>query len=345
MDVKPIIRQSPPVDVSKPYDLSTLRGKTIVITGGANGLGACMVREWALHGTHVVVGDVDDGAGEALVAELGAAYPLSTFSYQHCDVTSWDDQTALFDAAARLSPRGAIDVVVPNAGVLLPAQSVRFENPAPADSTLPRPDTATLAVNVVGVAYTTHLALHYLTRSPGPDRCILLVGSVASVVPLAGQAQYTMSKHAVAGLFRSLRATAFARGGIRVNMLAPYYVAGSRMLSGATEALLLAGGAGPARIPDVVDAATRLIADEAVAGRSLLVGPPLRSAPQGEVPVADDEGGGDGRAAWECYADDYDRVETFTGRYLRLLHMVAMARGSLAWVRDLWGIFWRKRSV
>ncbi|POR37623.1 5'-hydroxyaverantin dehydrogenase, partial [Tolypocladium paradoxum] len=258
MDLKPIIRQSPPIDVSKPYDASTLKDKTVVITGGANGLGASMVRSWAPHGAHIFIGDVDDGAGEALVADLRTAHPSSTFHYQHCDVTSWDDQTALFDAAARLSPRAAIDVVVPNAGIILPGESLRFESPRLVDGRLPRPSTAMLDVNVTGAAYTAHLALHHLALNPRPDRCLLLVGSGASVVPLPGQAQYTMSKHAVAGLFRTLRATAFARGGIRVNMLAPYYVARSRMLPGLAEAVFLSGGAGPALLPDVIDAATRL---------------------------------------------------------------------------------------
>lgn len=344
MDLRPIIRQSPPIDVSRPYDASTLRDKTIVVTGGANGLGASMVRGWAPHGAHIFIGDVDDAAGEALVAALRTAHPASTFHYQRCDVTSWDDQVALFDAAARLSPRGAIDVVVPNAGVVVPGESMRFESPRLVDGKLPRPDVRTLDVNVTGAAYTTHLALHHLALNPRPDRCLLLVGSVASVVPLPGQAQYTMSKHAVAGLFRALRATAFATpgGGIRVNMLAPYYVGGSRMLPGLAEAVFLSGSAGPALVPDVVDAATRLVADEGIAGRALMVGPRLKHAPEGEVPVAAHEGGGEGRAAWECYAADYDEVEMFTWRYVRLLNLAASVRGSLAWIGDLWNIMMRR---
>ncbi|KAM4064962.1 short chain dehydrogenase [Hirsutella rhossiliensis] len=350
MDARATIRQSAPVDVSRPYAASALRGKTIVITGGARGLGAAMATAWAAHGAHVVVGDVDDAAGEALVAGLRAARrddaAVAACVYRRCDVTDWAQQVALFEAAVATSPRGAVDVVVANAGVLLVDEGIRFEEPVAADAgpgpgTLPRPSTAVLDVNVVGVAYTAHLALHHLARNPRPDRCLLLVGSFASIVPLPGQAQYTMSKHAVAGLFRSLRGTAALRYGIRVNMVAPYYVGGTRMLQPLIEAAYLAGSAGPASVPDVVDAATRLIADVSVAGRALVVGPRLKSAPPGEIPVADAEGHGQGRAAWECYAHDYDEVETFTWRYVRLLNVIATARGSWAWIRDLWSIFRR----
>ncbi|KAJ6444068.1 short-chain dehydrogenase [Purpureocillium lavendulum] len=377
-DLKPVIGQSDPIDMSKGYDPSTLAGKVVLITGGANGLGASMVRAWASHGAHVFIGDVDDAAGEAFVAELRTAHPSQTFHYQHCDVTDWDEQVALFETAARLSPArrdgsrggraaaaadaagegGEVDVVVPNAGIINAGESYRFENPRPDPATgrIRRPDTRTLEVNIVGVTYTTHLALHYLTpgrdgesdggrRRKRRDKCLLLIGSVASICPFSGQTHYTMSKHAVAGLFRTLRATASLRGDdkrLRVNMLAPYYVAGSRMLPAVAEAAFLSGGAGAATVPDVIDAATRLVADEAIAGRALLVGPRLRNGVPGEVPVGEDEGEGRGRAAWECYAGDYDEVETFTYRYVRVLAAAARLRGSLAWIGDVWNMLFRR---
>uniref|UniRef100_A0A0B7K0D6 Uncharacterized protein n=1 Tax=Bionectria ochroleuca TaxID=29856 RepID=A0A0B7K0D6_BIOOC len=115
-DVQSIISQSPPVDVTKPYDADNLKGKVIVITGGANGLGAHMVRKWASHGAHIFIGDIDDAAGEALVAQLRAEHEGQTFHYLRCNVVEWEDQVGLFDAAVRLSPTGAMDIVVPNAG-------------------------------------------------------------------------------------------------------------------------------------------------------------------------------------------------------------------------------------
>lgn len=343
-DIRSLIRQSPPVDVSKPYDTSTLNDKTILITGGANGLGAHMVRHWASHGAHIIIGDVAVQAGEKLVADLRIAHPKSTFAFQHCDVTDWDSQVGLFDAAVRLSPNSAVDIVVPNAGIILPSESMVFENPVLVDGRLPKPNTATLDVNITGVTYTTHLALYHLPRNSRPDRCILLIGSVSSLIPFAGQCQYSMGKHAVLGLFRTLRSTAFLNG-IRINMIAPYYTAQTNMLKPEVEAIFLGGTAGPGSVTDVVDAATRLVADEAVAGRSLVIGPRLKNAGadgDSTMAVKDEENDGQGRGVWECYAEDYENVDAFVKRYITLLNAVTKVRGWVGIVTDWFKILRRK---
>ena len=318
-DIKGLIRQSPPVDVSKPYDASTLKGKTIVITGGANGLGSFMVREWASHGANIIIGDVDDTAGEQLVASLTAQYPDSAFAFQHCDVTDWDSQVSLFEMAVNASPHGGIDIVVPNAGIILPDASLQLEEPVLKNGRLPKPNTKQFDVNITGATYTTHLALYWLPQngSSPRDRCLLLVGSLASLCPFPTQTMYTMSKHAILGLFRTLRSTAF-RNGVRVNMITPYYVSKSNMLKLPVEAAFLSGTAGGATIEDVIDAATRLIADEDIAGRALCIGPKLNSAGVHGVEDEDDlmavqehENNGQGRAVWGCYAGDYDNVDAF----------------------------------
>ncbi|OLN97230.1 5'-hydroxyaverantin dehydrogenase [Colletotrichum chlorophyti] len=295
----PATRMSPPVDTTKPYDPSTLSGKTVLITGGALGLGAAFAREWASHGANVVVGDIDVPAGETLVASLRAENPNGSHHFVTCDVTSWDSQVAFFKEGARLSPHGGIDVVVANAGINEPNGNARFEKPTPCktDPDAPsEPSTKTVAINITGLTYTTHLALFWLPRNGSRDRCLILVGSIAGVANFAGQAPYTMSKHAVTGLFRAMRATAHMYHGVRLNMVCPYFVSGSNMFPPAAEAAMIGGGAGPARFEDVVDATTRLVADEGIIGRALLVGPPL---------AADGERAGEKTAAWDVYAEDY----------------------------------------
>ncbi|KAL6879358.1 NAD(P)-binding protein [Trichoderma novae-zelandiae] len=343
-DVRQTIKQSLPVDVGKPYDPSTLKDKTILITGGANGLGAHMVRHWAAHGANVVIGDVADTAGEELVASLRTSYPKAVFEFRHCDVTDWESQVGLFEAAVTASPHGAIDIVVPNAGIILPGEATKFENPELVNGKLLEPNTTILSVNVKGVIFTSHLALYHLPRNKRSDRCLLFVGSVASLIPLPGQSHYTTSKHAVLGLFRSLRGTAFMKG-IRVNMVAPYYTAQTKMLPPVAEALLLSGSAGPGSIHDVIDAATRLIADESVVGRALVIGPRLKvhdnTAIDEQSGLMTEEDDGQSQAIWECYAHDYDQVETFVKRYLWLLNATARARGMFAWIRDVIAI-WKR---
>ena len=347
-DLRPLINQSPPVDVSRPCDPTTLHDKFVLITGASNGLGAMMARFWASHGAHIAIGDIDDSAGEALVSTLRTTYPKQTFVYQHCDVLDWDSQCGLFEAARRVSPHGGIDIVVPNAGVHIGADALQFEAPAPKpDGSLRKPRTTTLDINITGVYFTTHLALHYLAINPSSssDRAILLLGSIAGLMPLPGQAPYSMSKHAMTGLFRCLRCSIPAQS-IRVNMICPYFVSGSRMVKPAVEAVLLAGAAGSAGIPDVLDAATRLIADNSIRGRALVVGPKMKDldglAEGKDTPLTEDELRDGGRAIWECFAHDYDEVEAFRWRYMKLMNAIAQTRSWVGWVKDILTIFWRK---
>ncbi|KAK0390800.1 hypothetical protein NLU13_0303 [Sarocladium strictum] len=354
-DVTKLVRQSSPVDTSQPYDPATLQGKNILITGGSNGLGALMVRNWASHGANIFIADVDDKSGEALVAELRTSYPSATFLYRNCNVTDWDSQVETFDAAIRGMPGGGLDVVVPNAGILLAGANDDFENPRPGkDGKLKKPDTRVFDVNITGVWYTTHLALYHLPKNPRPngDRCILLVGSLASIMCFSGQSQYTASKHAVLGLFRTIRGTASMSHDIRVNMICPYYVNGTGVCLPTAEILLLAGGTpeGGTSAADVVDAATRLVADEHIRGRALAIGPRIKEIPDGEVEdlegvipdLTKDEIRNGGRAVWEVYADDYKRVDAWVGRWLLIVNTLAVARGYFRWFQDVLTVWKRK---
>ncbi|KAK4117718.1 NAD(P)-binding protein [Canariomyces notabilis] len=363
------VGQSPPVDCTKPYNTSTLAGKTILITGGASGFGAAFARHWARHGAHIIIGDVNDAAGEALVAELrssssSASKPSTVtqpqqqhFAYQHCNVTSWAEQVSLFQTALAGSPTGSIDAVVAGAGVADPNSN--FDRPRRLDPTTTaggdhhpaappaQPPLNVLAVNLTGVMYTAHLALWYLARNPpGRDRHLLLVSSIAGVAPLPGQAEYTASKHGVMGLFRALRGTAYVTRSLRVNVLNPYFVDTPIITKGA---LALLAGAPMAELDDVVDAATRLVADEGIVGRALMIGPKMDVVDEevdGEdVGVRLARRGEHGRrqAVWEIYGHDFERVETFVWRYLSLMNTVKAINGWIGFVKDIWGIYFGGR--
>ncbi|PKS11739.1 hypothetical protein jhhlp_001727 [Lomentospora prolificans] len=337
---------SKPVDLSSPYDPETISGKTILITGGASGLGAAFAKAWALHGANVIIGDVDDGAGEALVADLRATTKSEHHHYQHCDVTDWQSQVALFKTAVDVSPTGGIDVVVPNAGIGHDgaAGPGSFEDPANLDAEHPGPPKfKVFDVNLVGAAYTIHLALFWLQKNePGRDRHILLIGSIAGIMPLVGSAQYTASKHAITGLFRCLRGTSF-RKGIRVNMLCPYFV-DTKILANVVM-LFLAGG-GLAELEDVVDAGTRLVADKEIYGRALVVGPRMvvEDGEDGETKLVEIPNDGEtGTPIWDCYAHDYLAVQAFVYRYTRLLVGIAKVRGWFGWLTDVSWILFKRR--
>ncbi|KAH6653696.1 hypothetical protein F5X68DRAFT_196061, partial [Plectosphaerella plurivora] len=261
--------------------------------GGAQASVSELPRRWASLGANIMVGDIDH-------------------HYFHCDVTDWDSQTAFFKGAAKASPHGGIDIVVANAGVNIPKANAQFESPEPRPDdpdAPPRPDLRILGLN--------------LHRDSGAavegdavrDRCLILVGSAAGVFPFGGQPLAASVPSA---------GTAWANG-VRINMLCPYFVIGSRMFPPVAEAVMLAGTAGGARLEDVVDAATRFAADNAIVGRALFVGPKMHIPDQPHGAGIED-GVVDERAVWDCYAEGLQglraRVKGWLGFWRELIGMI-----------------------
>jgi NAD(P)-dependent dehydrogenase (short-subunit alcohol dehydrogenase family) len=340
-----VVRQSKPIDTSDPYDATWLAGKTMIITGGASGFGEGFFRKWAEAGANVIIGDVNKARGTALVEEVRKKTGNMNHHFLYCDVTNWQSQVDFFRTSTQLSPHGGIDAVVANAGIADTPPT--FEMPQGLDAeTPPPPNLKCFEVDILGVMYTAHLAIFWLPRNPNSgkpssstsptqksrDRHLLLVGSVASLGPIPGQAQYCVSKHGVLGLFRSLRSTAFMHG-IRVNMICPYFI--DTPLIPPAGRLLLAGGA-MGKPEDVVDAGTRLSADTRIVGRALVIGPRIKvSVDDGWQLVPQMSEGGKEVAVWEAYADDFQEVEVFVARFTRLLNQVEIARGWIGWASDL----------
>jgi NAD(P)-dependent dehydrogenase (short-subunit alcohol dehydrogenase family) len=159
------IRQSPPIDTSEPYDPAWVAGRTILITGGASGFGEGFFRKWAAHGANIIIGDINDKRGEAIVEEVRESTGNKNHHYIHCNVTDWQSQVDFFHKAIKLSVHGGIDAVVTNAGVI--EKGARFEKPEGLDAEAPpKPNLLCFDVNMTGVLYTAHLALFYLPRNP-----------------------------------------------------------------------------------------------------------------------------------------------------------------------------------
>jgi NAD(P)-dependent dehydrogenase (short-subunit alcohol dehydrogenase family) len=350
------IRQSPPVDLTKAYDIAWIKGKHALITGGASGFGEGFVRKWAQAGASVVISDINVEKGDQVARHIRKDTGNENVFFIACDVRDWQQQVNMFKEAVRLSPHGGIDIVVANAGIagiepfMLP---LKMDGPEPQ-----KPNFKLLDVNIYGVVYTTQLALHYLPQNPGSkpaspdsdpaatnrDRHLILVGSLASLAPIPGSVMYGTSKHAVLGLFRSLRSSTFVDG-IRVNMLCPYFVHTGIL---PTAARLLLAGSGLGTVEDVVDAGSRLAADTRIVGRALCIGPKARMKQREEdgewVVLPSDSIEGEEQAIWEAYADDFTDSEAFTYRMVNVLKGVAYLKGWSGWISDVaaalkYGIF------
>lgn len=341
------INQSPPLDFSIPFEDAWVKDRTIIVTGGASGFGAGFGKRWAANGATVIIGDVDVVKGDTLARVIRKETGRDNAAhFVHCDVTDWQSQVNLFKEAVRLSPHGGIDTVVANAGIQAKDKLQEPENLSAAE---PRPPSfATMDVNVTGVLYTTHLAYYWLPRNPGSkpcsmntvpdkqtrDRSIVLLGSIASLAPIAAAPLYGTSKHAVLGLFRSLRATSHMEG-IRINIVLPYFI--DTAIVPPMAKLLLAGG-GMGKVEDVVEAATRLVADSRIVGRGIVVGPKVtvQQDETGEFKlVAKGTEGATETALWEPYADDWEEVDAFDRRIVKILNAVEQARGWAGWFADV----------
>lgn len=187
-------------------------GRTFLITGGASGLGAGCVRRLAGAGANVVIADLNDGAGESLVQELG-----SRARFARTDVTSAESGQMAVDLA--LNEYGGLHGLVNCAGILGASRIVGREGPH--DLALFQ---RVIAVNLVGTFNMLRLAAAAMTKNEpdaGGERGVIVnTSSVSAFEGQLGQAAYSASKGGVASLTLPA-ARELARFGIRVVAIAP----------------------------------------------------------------------------------------------------------------------------
>ncbi|KAF9645486.1 NAD(P)-binding protein [Thelephora ganbajun] len=195
-----------------------LKGKVVLITGAAAGIGREAALQYARSKAKLVLGDLNEPGLEKVVSEIrragGEAIGL------RCDVTTWDDQLKLFEAA--IEAYHSVDVVVANAGV---NEIGSFWKPKLENGKPTKPSLSTVNINLVGTIYTAHLALHYLDVNRTHEstlKSIVLLGSMASWQASAQGVVYSASKHAVLGLARAMHGPLSAKG-IRVAVVHPFF--------------------------------------------------------------------------------------------------------------------------
>ncbi|KAJ7863329.1 NAD(P)-binding protein [Mycena olivaceomarginata] len=179
-----------------------VEGKTVLLTGGANGIGRETAILFARYGAKVVIGDVNGDAASKVVKEIRELGGNAI--YVQCNVLQWEDQVTLFESA--VSHFGSVDVVIPCAGVSERGDACSGVLDYKDGKPLP-PDMSTLEINLFGAVQTVYLGLNYLrsTRT-GADqwKALILIGSMASWEAIPLTPMYTSSKFAIRGLMRSL---------------------------------------------------------------------------------------------------------------------------------------------
>lgn len=191
-----------------------------VVTGGASGLGAAAAEALAARGARLVLGDVDEAGLERVAARLREAG--AAVACRPTDVTRDEDVSALMDLA--LERFGAVNVVLPFAGIFRDAFLVRVKEGKVARTMSSEAFRSVLEVNVTGTFRTLREAL--VRMIDGSHRGVAFTVSSINKEGELGQVNYTASKAAVASWPKLLVGELFAQGveGIRVVGVAPGYV-------------------------------------------------------------------------------------------------------------------------
>ena len=178
----------------------SLAGRSVVVTGGASGIGEVMVKAFVAQGARASFIDIAKDAGEALAGATGA-------SFYACDVT---DILALREVLSQIeNDHGGVDVLVNNAG-----KDDRH------DMNEVEPDDwrRALALNLDHQFFATQAVSKGMAARGGGS--VIMLGSISWMRGRPGMVGYTTAKAAINGMTRTL-ARELGPAGIRVNCIVP----------------------------------------------------------------------------------------------------------------------------
>lgn len=179
---------------------------TVLVLGGATGIGAAAVRAFRAQGDTVVLADRSVAAGEALVAEPAAG----TGHFVEVDLVDPDAPRRAVEQAVAFA--GGLDVVFYNAGIL---------EAHPLDEWTVESWDRNLRVNLTAPFFTAQAAAPYLRQSE--QGRIIITSSTGALRGHAGMPAYHSTKSGILGLVRVL-ADELGPDGITVNTVLPGWV-------------------------------------------------------------------------------------------------------------------------
>ncbi|WCF09536.1 3-oxoacyl-ACP reductase FabG [Paenibacillus thiaminolyticus] len=187
-----------------------VEGKTVIITGGANGIGEAAVRLFMDAGANVVIADYNEEAGMRLLNDLGPSAGQRAL-FAACNVADPASVQQLMEKT--LERFGAIEVLINNAGITRDAMLLKMS---------PEQWRDVIDVNLTGVFYCTrHAAPHMAAQGRGK---IINTASIVGVQGNIGQTNYAAAKAGVIGMTKTW-ARELGYKGISVNAVAPGFIA------------------------------------------------------------------------------------------------------------------------
>ncbi|KAJ8116961.1 hypothetical protein OPT61_g1735 [Boeremia exigua] len=205
------------------FSLPSGRPKTVIVTGGAGGIGAQTIRAFHARGCNVVIADLSfaRGAAESLIASLADS---SRALFHETDITDWQAMRSLFRTTK--ATFGQVDVVIANAGLMESKGFFDFEEDESGELKEPTEAYKVIEINLKGTMNTLRLAMHAM-QSNAPDTdgargSVVLIASTSGYFGGTGVVSYISSKHGVVGLARASQRRA-SELGVRVNVVAPFF--------------------------------------------------------------------------------------------------------------------------
>jgi 2-hydroxycyclohexanecarboxyl-CoA dehydrogenase len=182
------------------------KDKSVIVTGGARGIGRSVVQAFAEAGADVVIADLRLEDAERTAMEIGSCDCRRVVAVR-TDVTKREDIDRLRDEALRMF--GKVDVLVNCAG---------WDRLLPFLKTTPDLWQKVLSINFLGVVNTCHAVLpHMVERKQG---AIVNISSDTGLIGSFGEAIYASSKAAIMAFSKTI-AREHARDNIRVNVVSP----------------------------------------------------------------------------------------------------------------------------
>ena len=206
----------------------SLRGKTVIVTGGAEGIGAATVELFSRQGSRVVIFDIAESSARKVIdhiksisdeAKAAGKTTVIIPTFYQCDVSNLDQLQST--AQKVISEHGTVHVLINNAA--LTSERARV------DTMHMTPETweFNFNVNLRPVFFLTQAVIPTMKAAGGGS--IVNLGSITWRIPASGIPAYTAAKAAVMGLTRS-HSKEFGPSNIRVNSVMPGAIATERQI-------------------------------------------------------------------------------------------------------------------
>ena len=183
--------------------------KSVIVTGGSSGIGEAIVKRFVDDNAKVIVSDINQKLGQALVDTIKAAGGNAAFF--QADVSVPEQVAELVKYAVQLY--GGLHVMVNNAGI-------GGEQAPTADYSLDA-WRKVIDINLNGVFYGTKYAIPAILKSGGGS--IINIASILGAVGFPNSAAYVAAKHGVLGLTKTA-AMEYSAQGVRINAVGPAFI-------------------------------------------------------------------------------------------------------------------------